>query len=310
MQAVASHRNILEKVVKAHGAAKMKRVYDEAQGLVLARIRREVKGGRKDSFTAHQARVMLAQLRQGQAVVAKRLAGEMKPLSKNAQELSIKGVVADVARLSKHFTGAEVTLPVEEAASLAGVVKDREPSLMRMHQASMNRYGVNVVQKVEKQLSATLLSGGSMSDAYDDTAEVVDGEWWQGERIVRTELSYAFNQSARDAVAESAAEIPELMQRWEENCSDDGEPLDDRVAADSIALHGQVASPGQAFFMPATAPFPDAEGNTNVQKGLVGLSWDFPPNRSNDRAILSPWMESWGVPGWRYEAGRRVWLVK
>lgn len=311
MQAVNTHRLRLEKLVKAQGALKMKGVYEEAQASVLARIRREVKGGHKDSFTSHQARAILMQLRQGQAVVMKRLAGDMKPLSKNAQEVALKGLVGDVARLSKHFTGSEVTLPIDEAGALAGVVKGREPSLMRMHQASMNRYGVNVVQKVEKKLAVTLLSGGSLSDAYDDTAKAIDGEWWQGERIVRTELAYAFNQSARDGVAESSIEIPELMMRWEENCSDEGEPLDDRVATDSISMHGQVASPGQAFTMPSgPAPFPDGDGSTKVYQGLIGLSWDFPPNRPNDRAVLSPWMADWGVPGWRYQAGRRAWLVR
>lgn len=311
MQAVNTHRLRLEKVVKAHGAAKMKRVYEEAQGAVLARIRKQVGAGRKDSFTAHQAKVILAQLRQGQGVVAKRMSGDLRPLSKGAQELAIKGLVEDVARLSKHFTGAEVSLPVEEAASLAGVVKSRDASLMRMHQSSMNRMGASVVQKVEKKLAVSLLSGDSLSDAYDDVAETVDGEWWQGERIVRTELSYAFNQSARDAVQESSAEIPELMQRWEENCDDSGEPLDDRVAADSISMHGQVAAPGQEFTMPSgPAPFPDADGNTKVSEALIGLAWDFPPNRPNDRAVLSPWMADWGVPGWRYQAGRRVWLVR
>jgi hypothetical protein len=121
-------------------------------------------------------------------------------------------------------------------------------------------------------------------------------------------MAYAFNSTHADGIEESAKEIPELMQRWEENCNDSGAPLDDRVGVDSIAMHGQVAPAGGVFTMPATAPFATIGDypTTAVHKSLVGLSWQFPPNRPNDRACLMPWMADWGVPGWRYAGGRRV----
>lgn len=310
MAAVRAHRNKLEKVLTAQASAKMKRLYDEAQSSVQANIRRAVRGGKGDTFTAHQQRIVMSQLKQGQAVVMRRLAGDMRPLSKKAQEASLNGLIDDVARLSKKFTGAEVTLPVEEAATFADVIAGRSSSLLRMHQTSMARYGVNVVENVEEQLSLTLLKGGSMSDAYETVAQSIDGEWWQGERIVRTEMAYAYNITARDGIEESAEEIPELMQRWEEHCDDAGMPLDDRVAVDSIAMHGQVTEAGGIFTMPPTAPFADAKGRTDVPQSLVGLSWEAPPNRPNDRSVISPWMESWGVPGWVWRGGRRDWLIR
>jgi hypothetical protein len=123
-------------------------------------------------------------------------------------------------------------------------------------------------------------------------------------------MAYAYNSAHADGIEESAHEIPDLMQLWQENCDDDGEPLDDRVGVDSLAMHMQVAQPGGSFFMPATSPVADAKGKTDVHSSLVGLSWDFPPNRPNDRAVLSPWMADWGVPGWEYSNGKRIWLVK
>jgi hypothetical protein len=310
MDAVTTHRAKLERIAIGSSVSKLKKVYDAAQETVLARIRKATKTGKSATFGIHQSRIVLVQLKQGQALMAKRMTGDMKPLSKDAQELALKGLAEDVTKLHKHFTGAEISLPIEEASIFADVIEGREASLLAMHAESMNRYGANIVGKVQKQLALNLLQGDSPGDVYEAVADTIGGEWWQGERIVRTEMAYAFNATHADGIEESAKELPELRQRWEEHCDDTGHPLDDRVGVDSIAMHGQVTDPGDEFTMPATAPFPDAKGNTEVSPSLVGLSWDFPPNRPNDRAVLSPWMEDWDIPGWEYKGGKRVWLVR
>lgn len=306
--AAATHRRKLEKVMTVNASTKLKKLYDEAQGHLVSRLAKTIRAGRKDTFTAHQQRVVLAQLKQGQAVIAKRLAGEMGPLSREAQEASLNGLKKDVAVLSKHFTGSEVTLPIEEASVFAGVIDDRATSMLRMHESSMLNYGRRIVTTVEKDLALTLLTGQSPSEAIDTIARRIGGEWWQGERIVRTETAYAFSATTADGIAASAKEIPDLMQRWEENCSDFGAPLDDRVAVDSIAMHGQVATAGGWFTMPPSAPFPDDKGKVEVPFSLIGMSWQYPPNRPQDRSVLMPWMKDWGVPGWLYVGGQRHWL--
>ena len=141
-------------------------------------------------------------------------------------------------------------------------------------------------------------------------AETVDGQWWQGERIVRTEMAHAYNLAHKDGMEASAEELPELRQRWEEHCDDSGRPLDNRVGVDSIAMHSQVAPVGGLFTMPGEAPFPDARGRTDVPDSLAGLSWAAPPCRPNDRAVLAPWMASWDIPGWEWRDGRRLWLKR
>lgn len=306
MKAARAHRNRLEKIATVPAAAKLKRTYDEAQAAVLARIKREVKSGWKDSFTAHQQRIVLGQIRQGQAVVAQRLAGDLRPLSEKAQQTALRGLIADVTALHKQFTGSEIVLPIEEAATFEGVIAGRAPSLLSLHRQSMARYGAQIVGDVQHRLALSLVQGDTMMDAYDALAELIDDDWWKGERIARSEMSYAFNLTHRDGIVETAKEVPELRQRWEEHCDDSGAPLDDRVRVDSIAMHGQVTDAGGVFTMPATAPFPDARGETNVPRRLVGLKWAAPPNRPQDRAVVSPWMAEWGVPGWEYVAGRRV----
>jgi len=121
-----------------------------------------------------------------------------------------------------------------------------------------------------------------------------------------TESCYGANVAHSDGIKEIAKEDPALLQQWVEFCGPDGRPLDDRVGVDSIAIHGEVTDPGGEFTMPATAPFPDAKGNTIVSPSLVGQSWAVPPCRPNGREAVMPWRKDLGAPGWRYKNGRRV----
>ncbi|MEE9592236.1 MAG: hypothetical protein V3W28_01495, partial [Thermoplasmata archaeon] len=132
-----------------------------------------------------------------------------------------------------------------------------------------------------------------------------DVEWWQAERIARTEALWAANATHADGMRESARTLPDMMMRWTEYVDDATyRPLDDRVDDDSIALHGQVAPVGGVFrfplSMPTGAPIP-----RRLQR-FIGKSWAHPPNRPNDRSSLSPVRPHWGVSGWQWVNGRRV----
>ena len=66
-----------------------------------------------------------------------------------------------------------------------------------------------------------------------------------------------------------------------------------------------VGSVQLLYRAPGTTTWTRHDSAVNAQS-LVGLAWPFPPNRPNDRSVLSPWMADWGVPGWRYDSGNRV----
>jgi len=129
----------------------------------------------------------------------------------------------------------------------------------------------------------------------------MDDQAWKVERLVRTEASYGYNLTQAAALRAFPTERGQLLWgRWTERVDDESEePLDDRVGEDSIVLHGQVARPGGMYTMPAESGAPEK---------MIGMQWAFPPNRPNDRAILLPWMRDWGVPGWVYQGGRRIYL--
>lgn len=297
---LAEHRRRLLRLTERRGISSIKRIYDAAQQELERKLARAIGAGRGTTFTAHQHMIALAQVRQGQVMLARDISNEMGDISREAQVDALRGLGSDIERLEKHYKGSRPVLPIHEAAVFAGVIDKRKSSLMRMHEATTARMGARTVAKVEEQLAVSLASGESSAEAVDRVQEVTEGEFWQAERIVRTEVAYAQNAATADGIEEIQKEVPEMRMRWTEHVTDDGEPMDDRVGADSIAMHAQLDVDG-VFTMPD-----DAEG---VWAGLLGETWDHPPNRPNDRSVLTPWMLDWGVPAWEWR-GAKVWLVE
>ena len=303
-QVVSAHRRTLDRLIDRGSVERLKSVYTKASAEVLAKLERLGRGS--SSFTAHHLHMALAQLKAGQIYIDDQMLGELNAATREAQVESLHTLVRNYKRLEKHFTGHATVLPIEEAARFAGVIDKSRGSLLRQHKTSIKRYGMVVIEKAQDAMSVSAASGESLDGAIGRVHEVVQGEWWAAERIARTESCWAYNSSHAEGIKEIAKEDSALEQQWSEFCAPDGSPLDIRVGVDSIALNGQVAAPGGVFTMPATAPFPDAKGNTQVDASLVGKSWEFPPDRPNDRATILPWKKEWGKPGWRYKGGRRI----
>lgn len=301
---LAEHRAALNRLVDRRGVAQAKKVYDQAVAALEHKLAR-VAGPRSGSMTAHQARALSFQVRQGQAELAGRLAGELGAASRDAQVDSLHGLQRSVGRMSGRYRGAATALPIEEAAAFHGVVDKRKTSLMQYHKNSMDKYGAHSIKKMEDALFSHVVTGGSVGEAIDDVMDASDAEWYQAERIVRTEVAWAYNSAQVDGIEAAARQLPGLMMRWSEHVTDDGSftKLDDRVGDDSVAMHGQVASPGEPFTMPSSTPGGKSTGT------LAGGQWNFPPNRPNDRAVVTPWQTDWGVMGWAWR-GSRVYLVR
>jgi len=292
-------RQLLTKIAEDNSVNKVKSLYERAQAELEAKLRRIP--GRKDTFTAYQQRLLLAQTKQGQMLVAKKMAGELGDLSKQAQVASLKGLIKQVDQTEKLYTGAAPVLPIEEASRFWGVIDKRRTSLLKAHDTSMMRYGRGVVGTVEQQLALSLATGETTDQAIDRIQGVADAKWYQAERIVRTEQAWAYNATHADGVKSISTDIPDMMMRWTEHVTDFGQPLDNRVGQDSIVLHGQVAPAGGMFTMP-----PDPR----VSASMWGESWAHPPNRPNDRAVLTAWRPSWGGLAWMFQGKSRQVLSR
>jgi hypothetical protein len=295
---VLDQQRQLERLVRSNGLAPIRKLYEG----MFAEVARKLGASQVGSFGHLQIRGMMAQIQLGLASVQRQAAGALNDAAFQTALASARSALEGVARLERHYTGAMVPLPLLEAARLNGLVQGQTSSLLTAHDRSIARYGIRLVGRMESQLGAALVAGETSTQAIDRIRATADLEWWQGERIVRTELAYSASASARAAIEEQSEDLDgDLWMRWTEHVSDEGSPYDDRVGVDSLAMHGQVAPPGGYFTQPASAP-----GGDPVPEGLVLRTWAHPPNRPNDRGVLAPWRAHWGVPGWIWRGGRRV----
>lgn len=295
---VLEQQRQLARLVRENGIGPIRKLYEA----MLAEITGKLGAAAAGTFDHVQLRGMLAQLKLGLAAIQRPAAGALNEAAFQTALAGARSALEAVARLERHFTGALVPLPLLETARLHGLVRGQAASLLTSHETSIARYGTRLIGRMQEQLAGSLAAGETTSQAIDRITATGELEWWQGERIVRTELAYSMSASAREAIEAQSEDLDgDLWMRWTEHVSDDGSPLDDRVGVDSEALHGQVAPPGGLFTQP-----PRARDGGEVAPGLAGQSWSHPPNRCNDRAVLTPWRAHWGVPGWIWTNGRRV----
>jgi len=287
----------------------IKTLYDAAQAELARKIRRTAE--REATFTAFQQRQLLAQVRQGQALIAKRMAGDLGDLSKKAQVDSLRGLISNFTEMEEMFTGAAPVLPIEEASRFWGVIDERRSSLLKQHEVSMNRYGGALVGDMEKHLAVSLATGETVDQAIDRIEEVADVKWYQAERIVRTEQSFAYNATHIDGITDIAQDIDDMYMRWTEFVTDEGVPMDDRVGADSIVMHGQVTRPGRGWTVPDDAePVMIGDKVREVSSSLLGKTVFVAPLRPNGREVITGWRPSWGGLAWTYINGRKEILSR
>jgi len=175
-------------------------------------------------------------------------------------------------------------------------------ALQLMRDGSSRAFSMSVPERMLREFSATIKEPNiSVGDLIARAGAALDGETWKLERLVRTETSYAYNTAQNEAIRQAsiAPGFGKVYGRWTERVNDlTGQPMDNRVEKDSMVLHGQIALPDQLFTMPPNAP--------SVPTNLLGKQWRHPPNRPNDRAVLTPWMRDWGVPAWVFQGGQRI----
>lgn len=204
---------------------------------------------------------------------------------------------------SSHMLAAlsEQRSPLTDALYLR-VASRHLGELARLRQQSLQEVGRGVFGVTRAALARAVLVEPqlSVSDLITKAGTMVDVQSWRIERLVRTETSYAYNKAQEQALASVPRQFGAVWGRWTEYVDDlTGRPLDKRVGEDSLVLHAQIARPGGAFVMP-----PDSRAPTR----MIGKSWTHPPNRPNDRSVLTPWMPGWAVKAWEWRHGRRNWI--
>ena len=231
-----------------------------------------------------------------------RLGRELAASSRDSLEESLRGLSQMVGRLHGH-SGA-----LDDDTTFRSIVAARRSQIEAARTHAVNSLRQRIESRVLDRMTQMVAEDYTIGQVVAAIDEEMEANWWQVERIVRTESSYAYNTAQVDGIRTIAKDFPGMLMRWTELIDDStGLPFDNRVAADSFAMHGQVASIGGVFTMPhPTSGSPRRAAG--VSDKLIGRSWSHPPNRPNDRAVLTPWMRDWGIPAWKFQAGRRITL--
>jgi len=299
------HRRRLARVVERGGVGQVRDFYTRALSEIETKLGHV--GKSSDRFTAHQLRLYKVQIMSGQAQLAKGLRSHVHEVGRAARTDALRGLIGNIKKLEAHYTGAEVVLPIEEAARFEGVLGKRESVLRMRNEQSAAAMMVRNVEGAESALAMSLVTGETLGETTERVMDVMDEQWWEAERVVRTETMTAFSATQADGVKAAAEELPDLMLRWCEHIDDSGNPLDDRVDDDSRVMHGQLAPAGGVFVWPDD--FADVVGGDpkRVKRLERFVGWTgLPVLRPNGREALQPWRPHWGVPAWQWVDGARV----
>lgn len=261
---------------------------DEAARELKQRLMQvETTGAGEGSFTAVQMRSTLAQIEATLATLTGGLTDLLLTEGKRSASKSVRNQLNYLREADKAFRGVGVQpLALPEASMMDRAVKNTESSLLRRLVSTpedtpekmgiLNRYGVETVGVFEQRLQQGLLQKKSWIDMRNDLiaespflqAEPV---YW-AERIVRTELMGAYNRAGYEAGKVVQEELGDMLKIL-------AATFDDRTAADSYAVHGQIRKPSEAF----------SDWFHNYLN---------PPNRPNDRETIVWHRMRWELPSY------------
>jgi len=252
------------------------------------------------SFSAASARAYRAQVQMVSAEVQAGLGRLATDLSQASWAAGAARATTELSQLEAAFTGV-VRSPRIVQAMRFDESRGRGASLLRSIDTSADRYGQYMISQFEGQMQLGLVAGLTQTEMVEmltghggprgevsirarvvngrvvrtETATIHEGlfvarrAWAQ--RIVRTEISNAYNGAKVEALSELQRSIPGLRKKILAH-------FDARTATDSVSVHGQVRSLNgpDAFF---------TDG--------AGRVYEHPPARPNDRETVIPWEDEW-----------------
>lgn len=250
-------------------------------------------GGPTATFTGAHATVAREQIKVTTDYLEKRLAGHTHEQATQAIDVSVKATVKLAKKLEKRFTGLTRPLALDSQQIQDEVVRGTGSSLLRKQQSSFLRYGQAMVGDFERVLRVAQLEGldfhqtvsrlvdsgklgriGARSlhakepGYFPEPTSYVKRRYW-AERIVRTEMAYAYNAASLQTMnVARETDFPDMQKKILAT-------FDSRTAADSIAVHGQVRKLEDMF----------VDG--------AGRHYLHPPGRPNDRETVVPWRPHW-----------------
>ncbi len=234
-------------------------------------------------------------------IVLDRLLGKLQGVLNQGTNYSTLAGVAQshklIADLEENFEGIATPVALTEVLTMTNRT-GYKGSLLAIQKTSLDRYGVAMTEEIMGTLRMGMAAGLTVSEMTElltghggprgkvslrarvvngrvvrvQTEDIPEGlfrrkRWW-ARRIVRTEVSRAYNASKEVAHAQYA----QVGVRVDKKII---ATFDKRTADDSRYVHGQIRKPGEYFM--------DGKGRQYL----------YPPARPNDRETIIPWKTAW-----------------
>jgi hypothetical protein len=303
---------LLESLADRHGTTALRRRYNASADELLRSLRGIARKSSSRSLDPVMASMFIPRLRSAQLAIAKDLSKTLGKLSRTAQKDGIRAAVDQTERFEERFAGRIVALSLNDTVELEDAVEKDRGVIEREHDRSMLLCMTLLQDKLARLIAMSGTGRSATTIVLDEIEETMDAEFWKIERIARTELASAYNLGVARGITSANQELGEIGMRWCEKVDDKtGRPLDDRVASDSMVLHGQVSFTG--YDLPASARSSaqllggfEMPPDERVSSDLWGRRYIRPPNRPYDRAVGQPWSPRWKVPAYRVVRGERI----
>lgn len=303
LESLARNRRELIGLVNAQGDQETQAALLKAQVDLEKRLRQAegLSGPGKNTFTASQLRSTLMQVKYVLKELTDKMRDEVLERGEQAANASARVTADHIVTLDEEFRGAGTQpLALKEAEMFSAASQGVRSSILRRlassgtpaargtevdrpHKAKMGilqRYGVETIDHFEKTLQQGVIQKKSWEDMRRDITadspflQQAPAHW--AKRIVRTEVMGAYNRAGWHALQAANEQLGDMVKILSAT-------FDSRTGADSYAVHGQIRRPDEPF------------------QWWDGL-YMHPPNRPNDREIVTPHRIVWPIPAalaWR-----------
>jgi hypothetical protein len=230
------------------------------------RVRKRVQDN-PESFQAQQARIIELLAEITRAETEREMRRIVEQLWRSGSKLAPAHTETELNQWLQHYGHEARPLNLQALAEV-----DRELLLERFEE-SLETWGPTVAEGVRDTLADAMAERAFSEEMVDRVQRVLADKRWKADRIVRTELSQAYNRSHHSTLQYARDELG-LGDEMKKSAM---ATFDARTDEDSFPVHGQVREVGEMFV--------DGDGRRYLH----------PPGRPNDREKEIPWMGEEGA---------------
>lgn len=284
-QVLKKSRERAAELLRRAGGSRTRSLLETAAADLTKRIRssKQLQTGGGDPFTLSQMKATLAQVEAVLKPLQVGLQGVVVGDGRAAAEQAATDAVTYLRAAEARYSGIAQPLALREASLLDASVEGANASILRRIASDpdhprrpgvLARYGANVIDDFEAVLRNRFVAKKPWDEVRDELTEkspFLQGKpaFW-AERIVRTEVMAAHNRAGWEVLRRAGDELGDVVKIL--SCIDDV-----RTGSDSLAVHGQIRRPEEAF------------------ESWNGL-FQHPPDRPNDRGVVVAHRLSWPIP--------------